>query len=99
MRQQTNFTTLRTGNPARRCRLSFCSEIDENFSKIKYGVNIAVKLEFKVIIVQRSVSTISLCKKNGQNSPILSVFGVFSENIVRLADRLLLLKCYDNKKV
>ena len=34
-----------TGNPARRCRLTFCSEIDQNLSKIKYGVNKAVKLE------------------------------------------------------
>ena len=34
-----------TGNPAWWCRLSFCSKIDQNFSKIKYGVNRAVKLD------------------------------------------------------
>ena len=36
---------MRTGNPARRCRLSFRSKIDQNFSNIKNGVLRAVKLE------------------------------------------------------
>ena len=35
---------LETGNPAPRCRLSFCSEIEQKLSKIKYGDNQAVKL-------------------------------------------------------
>ena len=39
-------TKNKTGNPARRCRLSFCSKIDQNSLKIKYGVNKAVKLDF-----------------------------------------------------
>ena len=57
-----------TGNPARRCQLSFCLEIAQKTSKIKYGVNLCEKLESELIIVQRSVSTINLCKKNGQNN-------------------------------
>ena len=60
----SNFST---GNPAWRCWLSFVQIIDQNFSKIKYGVNRAVKLEYKVIKVQRRVSTIILCKKVCKN--------------------------------
>ena len=48
-----------------------------NSYKIKNGVKKAVKLENEVIILQRSVFTINVCKKNGQKWPILSKNSVF----------------------
>ena len=38
-----------TGNPADGAGYLFCSKIDQKLSKIKYGVNKAVKLENEVI--------------------------------------------------
>ena len=42
----------------------FFSKIDQIFSKINYGDIQAVKLDYELIKVQRSVPTIDLCKKN-----------------------------------
>ena len=63
----------KTGNPARRCRLSFASKIDKNISKIKYGDNQAVKLDYELIKVRGSVSTIELCKKNEHISWLMTM--------------------------
>ena len=72
-----------------------------NISKINkffYGVKTAVKLDFVSENDYINASGVILCEKSGQSTSILAEI-VKNKLLYGLADRPLLVKCYDIKKV